>query len=257
MATENQANKSKRDLVRERVGKNRPDVNMDDEEAVYGAISDDYDHYDQENGRLTEENGNYKKREQQFADWITSGENNGEYFEGMMNGEDLFEVAARIHGYDALLEYLQSDEARNKYKKASEAFEAKKEENSKLEAECEKNLDETNSALSQAVDEGRFSEDDAKNAIEGLLDICDGLKVNVCKPEWIEMWLKANNYDSDIEASRKEGYTEGMNEGVDKQMRQRKSNRGAGKTNMPVGAGGANQSNKPSGGSLAQQLMGM
>lgn len=256
MATENQDNRSKKERMWDRLSKSKPDLNMEDEEAVYGSIYDDYDHFEGENKRLSDENEEYKQREKQFGDWITSGEHNGEYFEGMMNGDDVFETATMIHGYDALLEYLQSEEARKKYKKANEEFEKRKAENKKLEEESQANLENTNNELAAAVSDGRFTEEQAKEAIIGLFDICDGLNVKVCKPEWVEMWIKAKSHDADVDAARKEGREEGVNEGIDRQIQQRRANRGQNRPSMPVGAGGSGgKRSGGDGGSLASMLM--
>ena len=250
MAENTQPTKSQRDKVRERVGSSRPDLNMDDEEAVYGAISEDYDNYD----NIQKENEGYRKREQDFADFITSGEHNGEYWEGLANGKDLFEIAVSIHGRDNLLEYLQSEDAIKKYEAADQAYKDKLAKNKELEEASQKNLDETNTKLNQAVDEGRFSEDEATKAIEGLLDIADAIKLNICEPEWVEMWLKAQAYDHDVESARSEGRLDGINEGIDTQMSNRRARRGGSGPSMPVGAGGSSKDKGKAGGSIAEQL---
>ena len=250
MAENPQPTKSHRDRVRERVGANRPDLNMDDEEAVYGAISEDYDNYD----NVQKENEGYRKRERDFADFITSGEHNGEYWEGLANGKDLFEIAVGIHGRDNLLEYLQSEDAVKKYEEADNAYKEKLAKNRELEEASSKNLEETDTMLNQAIEEGRFTEDECKQAIEGLLDMADELKLNVCKPEYVEMWLKANAYDRDVESARKEGREDGLNEGIDKQMANRREKRGGSGPNMPVGAGSSNKERSGKGGSIAEQL---
>lgn len=250
MAENTQPTVSHRDKVRARVGASRPELNMDDEEAVYGAISEDYDNYD----NIQKENEGYKKRERDFADFITSGEHNGEYWEGLANGKDLFEIAVGIHGRDNLLEYLQSEEAIKKYEEADNAYKEKIAKNKELEEASQKNLEETDAALNKAVEEGRFTEEEANNAIEGLLDLADALKMNVCKPEWIEMWLKAQSYDHDVESARSEGHADGVNEGIDKQMSSRREKRGGGGPNMPVGAGGSNAEKKQTGGTIADKL---
>ena len=44
---DNQNVKSKRDSFRERLAQRYPDLNMDDDEAVFNQIATDYDQYDQ------------------------------------------------------------------------------------------------------------------------------------------------------------------------------------------------------------------
>lgn len=47
----NQGVKSKRDSFRERLASRYPDLDMNDEDAVYNQLSTDYDHYDQNKQR--------------------------------------------------------------------------------------------------------------------------------------------------------------------------------------------------------------
>ena len=90
-----------------------------------------------------------------------------------------------------------------------------------------------------------------------MFDIADGLELNVCKPEWIEMVLAANNHDKDVDAAREEGRINGKNEGLEQNIRGRKKGAPQGQPSMPVNMGGrpANKEQKR-GGSLASLLMG-
>lgn len=242
MAEVTQSAKSKKDTFNERLLGKRPDLNIEDEEAYYGALSEDYDNYENENRSLTEENERYKNNEKQIVDFATANRNNGMYLDDLMNGKDIFESAVSRHGYDGVLEYLQSEEAREKYRKADEDYRARLDKSKALDEEAEKNRIETDGALSKAIEEGKFSREDCVKAIDFLMDINDGLNVNICKVEWIEMALKAMNYDNAVETSREEGRQEGVNEGVEKQMRNRKKNAApANAPSMPVGAGGRSQ----------------
>ena len=61
----NQDNRSKRELLQERLAKKYPDKDFSDDDSFFGQISDDYDASDEElNG--------YKEREGKFADLLTS-----------------------------------------------------------------------------------------------------------------------------------------------------------------------------------------
>lgn len=257
MAKETETPKSHRDTVRERMGKNRPELDLDDEEAFYGAIGEDMDRMDtldSENQRLTAENNEYQKQNQQFSDFVNAGEHNGEYFEAMMNGEDIFAAATRIHGREGLLEYLQSEEAQEKYKKDHEAYLERLKKDKELKGEMAKNLEETDNAINAAIEAGKFTADEAKEAISGLFEMADAMEINSCKPEWIEMWLKANKYDAAVDEAREEGRAEGVNEGINKQ-RSDKRKASQQQVNMPIGGGGAPAGKKKEGGgSLASQL---
>ena len=53
---DNQNVKSKRDSFRERLAQRYPDLNMDDDGAVYGQLSTDYDQYDQNKQKMDDFN---------------------------------------------------------------------------------------------------------------------------------------------------------------------------------------------------------
>lgn len=58
---DNQNVKSKRDSFRERLAQRYPDLNMDDDEAVYNQIATDYDQYDQSKKRMDDFNNMLKE----------------------------------------------------------------------------------------------------------------------------------------------------------------------------------------------------
>ena len=259
MAENTQVTKSKKDTFNERVLSKRPDLNIDNEDEYYAALSEDYDNYDNQTKALTEENERYKNNEKMIVDFVTANKNNGMYLDDLMNGKDIFESAVSRHGYDGVLEYLQSEEAREKYRAADEEYRNRLDRNKALDEESTKNLAKTDKALLAAIEEGRFTRDECTKAIDFLMDINDGLNVNHCKPEWIEMALKAMNHDNDVETAREEGRVDGVNEGVEKQMRNKKvSGVPSNSPSMPVGAGGKNPIGKNNGKSstLAGALFG-
>lgn len=51
-STNNQGVKSKRESFRERLASRYPDLDMNDEDAVYNQLSTDYDHYDQNKQKM-------------------------------------------------------------------------------------------------------------------------------------------------------------------------------------------------------------
>lgn len=258
MEKDNQTPKTKKDTFMERYSSRHPDVNAEDEESFYGGISDDYDQYENENSTLKSENERYRKNESDLIGRISAGEDNGAYLDGMMNGKHVLETAIEIHGRDGLMEYLQDESLAEKFMEADKRHKDSIDKNNKLREESEKNAEQTDADISAAIEAGRFTQEEANEAIEGILDICDGITLNICKPEWIEMWLSAKNHDSDVDNAREEGRMDGVNEGIEKQMAKRKSATApAGKPSMPVGGGGrTDKEERKRGGSLSSMLMG-
>lgn len=255
MAENAQTAKSKRDTFRESHAKRHPELNMDDEEAMYGSIAEDYGNYDNQIAELTESNNKYKKDQDDFIAAMASGEDNGAYIDGMMNGRDMWDTAIGIHGYDGLLEYLNNPETREKYKNAEERHKKQIEDNKAFKKEREANAAKTDEEISAAIEAGEFTEQDYNDAIDGLLDIADGISLNVVKPEWVKMWISAKNHDNDVDAAREEGRMDGLNQGIEKNIGRRKKNESEGQPQMPVGVGGKNaKENTRNGGSLSSLL---
>lgn len=258
MAENVQSAKSKKDSFNERLLANRPELNLEDEDAYYGAINEDYDNYENNAKSLKEENERYKDNERQLVEFATANKNNGLYLDDLMSGKDIFASAIERHGYDGVLEYLQSDEAREKYQQEEENYRARLEKSKKLDEEASLNREETDKNLMSAIEAGEFTREDCEKAIDFLMDINDGLNVNHCEVEWIKMALNAMNHDADVDNAREEGRIEGVNEGVEKQMRKKsKDSAPSNLPSMPVGAGGKKSiGGAKRGGSLSEMLLG-
>ena len=237
MAENVQSAKSKKDTFLEAHKGRHPELNAEDEEGFYGSLSDDYANYDNRISDLENENTKYKKDQDDFIAAMSSNENNSEFVDGMMNGRDWVDTAIGIHGYDGLVEYLQSEEARQKYKEADERHKEKLENIKKIDEEASRNAEKTDADIQKAIEEGRFTQEEYNNALSQLFDISDGLELNVCKPEWIEMILAANNHDADVDKAREDGRKEGRNEGLEENIGKRK-NTARNEASMPVGMGG-------------------
>ncbi len=255
MANDN-LNKSKRETFIEKYRSHRPELPEDDEEAMYGALSEDFDEYDRQMSDLRASNDKYKKDQDDFLKAIASNPDNARYIEGMMNGEDWLSTSIAIHGYDGLIDYLSSEEAREKYKEADAKHKAQLAKSEELDKESAANAEKTDADIAAAIESGRFTREQYEEALGELFDITDGLELNVCKPEWIEMVIAAKNHDTDMEKAREEGRKSGRNEGLEANLaKRRKSSAPAGGPQMPVNMGGRTSGEKQKRGSSIADLL--
>ena len=79
--TDNNEVMSKRDRHIDRLRKKYPDKSFEDDEEIYGAISDDYDQYEQELE-------GYKGREKVLSDMFAADPRSAQFITDMHNGED-------------------------------------------------------------------------------------------------------------------------------------------------------------------------
>lgn len=220
-----------------------------DDEDMYRRLGEDFDNYDNQVAELSASNDRYKKDQEDLLKAVNANKDNGRYLEGMMNGEDFLSTAIGIHGYDGLIEYLQSEEAREKYREADEKHKAELAKSEELNKEAMANAEQTEKDIQQAIDGKRFTEEEFASALEELYGMADGLELNVCKPEWIEMVLAARNRDNDVAKAREEGRKQGVTEGLEKNLKQKKGTNKP-QSAMPVNLGGrtATEKRKTNGG---------
>ena len=103
-AAKQQETKTKRDLVLERLKNRHPDTEYADDEAMYGAINDDYDS-DQKALQ------GYKDNEKAMGDWLGSDPEAATFLQAMKAGKSPYAELIRTHGEDAIDYYSDPDNA--------------------------------------------------------------------------------------------------------------------------------------------------
>lgn len=78
---DNNGVKSRRDQQLERLRKKYPDKKFEDDEEIYGQISDDYDQYEQDLS-------GYKDREKAMSDMFAADPRSAQFLADMHNGND-------------------------------------------------------------------------------------------------------------------------------------------------------------------------
>ena len=92
----NQQVTSKREAFNERLRSRYPDKSFEDEEALFGQISDDYDEYDKNIA-------GYQEREKAFVDMFNKDPRSAAFLQDWRNGEDPEVALIRRHGKETIL----------------------------------------------------------------------------------------------------------------------------------------------------------
>ena len=235
--SEKSQQKSKRDMFRERFQQRHPDVNMDDDEAFYGQMNDDFD--SQENDLK-----GYKEREKSFSDMFTSDPRSAAFITAWRKGEDPAIGFIRQFG-DDLRDALDDPEKQEALAQANKEYVERVEKSKKLDAEYDKNIVETLKYLDEQVQSGKMSEQQIDDAMELLVKICHDGIVGKFSPETIDMAVKALNHDKDVEEADYEGEVRGRNTKIDEKLA--KGKRGDGMPNLNGKNGGTGKpQRKPS-----------
>ncbi len=226
-------NRSNRERTTERMRTKYPDKDFTDEEALWGQINEDYDDYDK---RL----GESQSREEAFSNMFTSNPLSARLMMEWKDGKDPVASLIRIYGKDEIMAAIDDPERLDAIEEANKEFAARVAKSDEYEAQYEKNLPESISQIENWMTESGTSEEAVDGAITTLSKICGDFITGKISPETIEMILKAQNYDYDVEQAQMEGEVAGRNAKIEEKLR--KSKRGDGTVNMTGGnAGGSRQ----------------
>lgn len=205
---------SKRDGALAKLRNRYPDKNFDDDEAVFGQISDDYDSFDQEIEK-------YKGREQQFADMFSRDPRSAYFLTAWRDGEHPFTLLVREFGKEGLEEIVNNEDRMEEFAKANEEYLARVAKEKELEEEYQNNLQESLSYLDRLQAEQGLADEEVDEIMEFLSNIVTDGIVGKFSPESIEMAQKAINHDYDVTEADAEGEIRGRNARIEEKLRRR------------------------------------
>lgn len=215
--------KSRRDQHLERLRKKYPEKRFEDEEEIYGQISDDYDQYEQELD-------GYKEREKTLSDMFAADPRSAQFLTDMHNGNDPVLGLVRNFGVE-IKDVLEDPEMQDKIAEANKEYVERIARSRKLDDEYNSNMDTTLETLRQFQRVRGISDEQVDQLVEFLLGVVRDGVMGKFSPETLEMACKALNYDADVAAAGEEGEVAGRNAKITENLR--RSNKGDG--TMPLG----------------------
>ena len=117
---------SKKEMFFERMKKNRPDMNADNEDELYGALSDDYDNYDKEIE-------SYKSNNDRLIGAFKKDPRIAELFTRMAKGENPLSYLIEAFGEDEIRGALDDPEMKDKLVEAQNKYLERQATEKKLE----------------------------------------------------------------------------------------------------------------------------
>lgn len=210
--------KSKREEQLSRLRKKYPERRLEEDEEIYGAISDEYDEYD------SLING-YKEREEKLSKMFSEDPRSAQFLVDMYNGNDPVVGLVRNFGIE-IKDVLDDPEMQEKISEANKEYVERVARSRELDAEYERNLETSLGTLEQFKGEYGLSDEEVDGAVVFLLGIVtDGVMGKFSK-ESLEMAVKAMNHDTDVAAASEEGKIAGRNAKITEQLRQRRQGDG-------------------------------
>lgn len=206
-------------------GERKPDLNMEDEEALFGSLNDDYAEYDR-----------MKRGEDRLNEMMDEDEDFARFLKGIAKKEGFIASLYNTLG-DRIIEAAKDPEARKmleeEHKKKLEA-EAK---NKKLNDEFDDNILNSVKRMREIAEKEGVDDETVQKAFKLYDDLYEEYITGDYKEETLRLLLKGINYDKAVEDAEKAGRVEGANQRHVEELRKPKRTTD-GVTTLGSGQGG-------------------
>lgn len=221
--------KSRRDQHVERLRSKSPEKKFEDDEEIFGQISEDYDQYEQELE-------GYRGREKQLSDMFAADPRSAQFLTDMHNGTDPVIGLVRNFGVE-IKDVLDDPGMQEKIAEANKEFVERTAKSKKLDEEYEKNMDATLETLRTFQTQRGLSDEQVDKVVDFLLTIVRDGVMGKFSPETLDMACKAVNYDADVAAAGEEGEVAGRNAKITENLRKSAKGDGTGPLGGKNGVG--------------------
>ena len=226
---ENDGVMSRRDQHLERLRNKYPDKKFEDDEEIYGQISDDYDQFEQDID-------SYKGREKAMSDMFAADPRSAQFLADMHKGNDPVLGLVKNFGLE-IKDVLDNPDMQDKIAEANKEYVERVAKSKQLDEEYEKNMDATLETLRQFQAERGMDDEQLDAVAEAMLNVVrDGVMGKFTR-ETLEMFVNALNHDNDVASAGEEGRVAGRNEKIVETLR--KQNKGDGTSPLNGKNGGA------------------
>lgn len=230
---ENNPVRSRREQHIERLRKKYPEKQFEDDEAIFGQISDDYDQFEEENQSM-------KDREKAFANLFNSNPKSARLMMEWKDGKDPVASLIRIYGKGSITEALDDPSKLEAIEEANKEFADRVAKNKEFDAQYEKNLPKSLQAIEKWASEEHISDDEIDNIATSLAKICGDFIVGKIEISTMQMLRNGINHDSDVANAQEEGEVAGRNAKITENLRKSKKGDGLQTLNGRNGTPGQN-----------------
>lgn len=233
--SENKQVKTNRERYNERLRAKYPDKEFADDEAVFGQINEDYEHYDQELA-------GYQEREKSLSNLFSSNPRSAAFLTDWRKGEDPIVGMIRKYG-DYIKAALEDPEKQEALAAASKEYAERVAQEKDFEEQYQKNISESLSTIESIQKEEGIDDTEIDNIMEFLIGIMKDAILGKFSKESILMARKALNHDADVAIADHEGEVRGKNTKIKESLR--KSKQGDGMPMLNGQNGSVSEKRKP------------
>ena len=202
---------SGRDKTMNRLREKYPERNLDDEEEMWSALSDEYDQNDQELSRM-------RDSDKRLTDMFSDSPASAQFLTDMANGGDPFVGLVRNFGTE-IRDVLDDPEKQEELAAANAEYLERVAKNKQLEQEYEQNLQVSLDELRAMQQEEGLSDEQIDKAVEYLIGIFQDVVIGKFSRESIKLALNALNHDEDVAAADQDAEIRGRNAKIQEKLR--------------------------------------
>jgi len=221
---------SRRELQLERMRKRHPEKKLEDDEEIFGTISDDYDEYEE--------------REKALSDMFRADPRSAYFLNDMREGKDPVMGLVSRFGME-VRDVLDDPAMQEKIKEANQEYLDRVAKNRALEEEYDRNMDATLKALADYQARENLSDEEVDAICAAWLQIVRDGVMGKITAETIKLMSDAVNHDTDEEAAREEGLALGRNTKITEKLERRKQGDGIQNLNGRNGIAGGGGRERP------------
>lgn len=237
---ENNTVKSRRDQHLERLRTKYPDKKFEDDEEIFGQISDDYDAFEQENGAM-------KEREKSLSNMFRENPQAAFILNDMREGTHPVISLVKRLGME-VKDVIDDPAMQDKIEEAHKEYLDRVAKSKQLDEEYDRNLQTTlNKTLPEYMQQHGLSEEDIDAICAAWIQIVNDGIMGKLTPETITLISNALNHDTDVANAQEEGEVAGRNSKIVEKMRNSKKGDGIQNLNGRNGRNGtpSQRANKP------------
>ncbi len=220
---ENNPVRSRRDQHLERLRTKYPEKKFEDDEEIFGQISDDYDAFEAENGAM-------KEREKSLSNMFRENPQAAFILNDMREGKDPVTSLVRRLGIQ-VKDVMDDPAMQDKIEAANKEYLDRLAKSKQLDEEYERNMDTTlNKTLPEYQQQNGLSDDEIDAIGAAWVQIIREGIMGILSHETITLIANALNHDTDVANAQEEGEVAGRNTKIMEKMRNAK--KGDGITNL-------------------------
>ena len=220
---ENNPVRSRRDQHLERLRTKYPEKKFEDDEEIFGQISDDYDAFEAENGAM-------KEREKSLSNMFRENPQAAFILNDMREGKDPVTSLVRRLGIQ-VKDVMDDPAMQDKIEEANKEYLDRLAKSKQLDEEYDRNLQTTlNKTLPEYMQQHGLREADIDAICAAWIQIVNDGIMGKLTPETITLIANALNHDADVANAQEEGEVAGRNAKIVEKMRN--SKKGDGITNL-------------------------